>query len=63
MSSRSLFGLFVVLLFVVDLEVRQLIRGLVGRHNTQPVTKVVLLQELLCEVLQVTAAMRNKKSE
>lgn len=43
-------GLIVLL---ADLEVTQLIRLLVRRHNPEPVTQVVLLQVLLGEILQV----------
>jgi len=42
-----------LLVVLTDLEVTQLIRLLVGRHHSQPVTEVVLLQVLLCQVLQI----------
>lgn len=43
-------GLLVVL---ADLEVSQLVRLLVRGHHPQPVAEVVLLQVLLCQVLQI----------
>lgn len=38
---------------LADLEVAQLVRLFVGRHHPQPVAEVVLLQVLLCQVLEV----------
>lgn len=43
-------GLLVVL---TDLEVPQLVRLLIRRHHPQPITEVVLLQVLLCQILQI----------
>ena len=45
---------FVLLFLVVDLEVAQLVRLLVVSNDTEPITKVVLLQVLLCQILQVS---------
>lgn len=42
-----------LLVVLADLEVTQLVRLLVRRHHSQPITEVVLLQVLLCEVLQI----------
>ena len=58
-SSLVCVRLFVVL---ADLEVTQLVRLLVGRHHPQPVTEVVLLQVLLCQVLQVPSETQLRSS-
>lgn len=42
-----------LLVVLTDLEVAQLVRLLVGRHHSEPVTQVVLLQVLLGKVLQI----------
>lgn len=42
-----------LLVVLADLEVTQLVRLLVRRHHSQPITEVVLLQVLLREVLQI----------
>lgn len=46
------------LVVLADLEVSQLVRLLVGRHHSQPVTQVVFLQVLLGEVLQIPEQQR-----
>lgn len=46
--SRLLVRLRLFVVVLTDLEVTQLVRLLVGRHHSQPVTEVVLLQVLLC---------------
>ena len=57
MSKRNCGALLVVILIslVVDLEVTELVGVLVRRDDTEPVTKAVLLQVLLRQVLEVTA--------
>lgn len=42
-----------LLVVLTDLEVTQLVRLLVRRHHSQPVTEVVLLQVLLSQILQI----------
>lgn len=42
-----------LLVVLADLEVTQLVRLLVRRHHSKPVTQVVLLQVLFCKVLQI----------
>lgn len=42
-----------LLVILADLEVSQLVRLLVRGHHPQPVAEVVLLQVLLCQVLQI----------
>lgn len=44
-----------LLVVLADLEVSQLVRLLVRGHHPQPVAQVVLLQVLLCQVLQIPA--------
>ncbi len=41
------------LIILTDLEVAQLVAFLIRRHHPQPVSQVVLLQVLLCEVLKI----------
>ncbi len=43
------------LIILTDLEVAQLVAFLIRRHHPQPVSQVVLLQVLLCEVLKIPA--------
>ena len=63
-SYRELFVLvFLLFLVVVDLEVAELIRVLGSSYNTQPISEVVLLQVLLCQILQVTLAEWHSGSE
>lgn len=45
--------LFVVIFLAVNLEVTKLVRFLVFGNYTKPVTQLVLLQVLLCQVLEV----------
>lgn len=52
-SDSLLVFILIFLLFIVDLEVAQLIRVLRVGDNSQPVPKVVFLQILLSKVLQV----------
>ena len=49
----GLLSLFLLLLGVLDGEVAELVGGLGHGHDTDPVTDVVLLKELLGEVLEV----------
>jgi len=49
----SLRFVFLFLVILVDLEVAELVRLFVGGDHAEPVTKVVLLQVLLGQVLQV----------
>lgn len=60
----ALFGVFLVLVFVVvDLEIAELV-GVLGRgDDAQPVAEVVLLQVLLREVLQIPLGEGNGRSE
>ena len=52
--KNSLFiSVFLLLIFIVDLEVSELVCVLSGGNNTEPVTKVVLLQVLLRQIFQV----------
>jgi len=44
----------ILFLVLVDLEVPQLVVGVRGSNHTKPVTKIVLLQVLLCQVFQVS---------
>lgn len=48
-----------LLVVLTDLEVTQLVRLLVWRHHPEPVTQVVLLQVLLCQVLQIPGRQRR----
>lgn len=50
-----LLGLLLLLLLVVDVEVAELVRGLVGGNHAQPVADLLLLQVLLRQVLDVAA--------
>ena len=52
-TSSLIVCVFVLILLIVDLEVAQFVRVPRRRDHTQPVTKVVLLQVLLRQVLQV----------
>lgn len=57
-KSDELFSLIFILLLLfilVNLEVAQFVALLGVRHHAQPVTKVVLLQVLLGQILQVSA--------
>jgi len=63
--NNSLFiSVFLLLIFIVDLEVSELVCVLSGGNNTEPVTKVVLLQVLLRQIFQVpkekTTSFTNK---
>lgn len=48
-----------LLVLLADLEVTQLVRLLIRRHHSQPITQVVLLQVLLGEVLQIPSRERS----
>merc|ERR1712001_232015 len=58
--KRNLFVIIFLLIFViVDLEVSEFIR-ISGRcNNAKPVTEVVFLQILLCQILEVPLTERN----
>lgn len=56
----NLIFIFLLLFILVDLEVAELVALLGVRHHTQPVTKVVFLQVLLCQILQVSAQQETK---
>ena len=55
-NKESLFGFVFLFLVIVDLEVAQFIGILCGSHNSQPITKIVLLQVLFSQILQVSLA-------
>lgn len=50
--------LFLLLIFV-DVEVSELIGTLSGCDNSQPVSQLLLLEELLCQVLQISLGERS----
>ena len=54
MYKTSLILIFFLLFILVNLEVTKFVTLLSVGNNTQPVTKVVLLQILLCQILQVS---------
>jgi hypothetical protein len=55
-SSSTKHLLFILLFLILhDIEEPKLIHALTGGHYTQPVTKLLLLQELLGQVLEVAA--------
>ena len=56
----NLIFIFLLLFILVDLEVAELVALLGVCHHTQPVTKVVFLQVLLCQILQVSAQQETK---
>jgi len=62
---NSLFSIiiFIVRLLVVDLEVSELIAVLGVGNHTKPVSKVILLQVLLGEILEVPLGERNVRGE
>jgi len=62
---NNLFGIFVLILrlLVVDLEVSQLIAVLGRCNNTEPISQIVLLEVLLCQVLQVPLGEGNIRGE
>lgn len=54
-SSHHAIASLVHLGFVIltDLEVSQLVRLFIRRHDTQPVSQIILLQVFLCEIFQI----------
>ncbi len=46
-------------LLVMNVEVLQLVRVLVGRDNTQPITELLLLQVLLSQIFEVPLGERR----
>ena len=56
----NLIFIFLLLFILVDLEVAELVALLGVCHHTQPVTKVVFLQVLLCQILQVSAQQETR---
>jgi len=56
-SMRENFLLFIIV--VIDVEVTELVRGLVGGDHTQVITELIFLQVLLGQVLQVTLGERH----
>merc|ERR1719510_2675044 len=63
--TQSLFGILVLVvrLFIVDLEVSELVAVLGAGHHAQPVPQVVLLEVLLGEVLQVPLGEGDVRGE
>lgn len=57
--ARNLFLIVLGLLIVGNVEVTELEGLLVSSNNTEPITDLVLLQELLGEVLEVTLRESN----
>lgn len=62
-SSSFLLVCLGLLVILTDLEVPQLVRLLIASHHTQPVPQVVLLQVLLCQILQIPGAERQVKTK
>ncbi len=64
MYEGCLFGIVIfLLLVVVDLEVSELVGIVGGCHNTEPITKVVFLQVLLRQKLQVALGEGHGRRE
>merc|ERR1719154_123463 len=55
----SLVLILFLLLFIVDLEIAELVAVFCGCHNTEPVTEIVLLQILLRQVLEISLGESN----
>merc|ERR1719304_104731 len=51
--------IFILRLFIVDLEVSELVAILGGGNHTKPITQVVLLQVFLGQILQVSLGEGN----
>merc|ERR1719154_71621 len=55
----SLVLILFLLLFIVDLEIAELVAVFCGCYNTEPVTEIVLLQILLRQVLEISLGECN----
>lgn len=53
------FSLLSLFLILANVEVAKLISLLIAGNNVEPVTELVLLQELLSQILQVTLGVSN----
>lgn len=54
LKSTSLFVVFLIIVIGADSEVTELVQVLVVGDDTDPITKTVFLQILLCQVFQVS---------
>ena len=54
MLGLCLVALLFAILVLVDVEVSQLVRVLGSGDHTQPIAKLVLLQELLGQILEIS---------
>merc|ERR1739848_210714 len=55
-AQRLFILVFLILFVIIDLEVSEFIRILGCGNNTEPISQVVFLQVLLCQILQIPLA-------